>query len=190
MTSSRVYKTQGVILARKNVGEADKILTVFTNEYGKLRVIAKGIRRVSSRRSPHLEVFSHVRLIIHHSKTMDSITEAETIESFPHIRRDLSRIGIGYYLCEIVDTLLALHQEHRDVFALLIHALRQLDTNPSSNLPVFAGRISMELLRTLGFVAQGKEPLTANIVSYIEGIAEKRLKTPKFYRQLTHAAAI
>ncbi len=190
MTSLRVYKTQGVILARKNVGEADRILSIFTNEYGKLRVIAKGIRKVSSRRSPHLEVFTHVRLIVHHGKALDSITEAETIESFPQIRRDLSRVGIGYYLCEIVDTLLASRQEHRDVFALLLHALRELDTNRSLNLPVFAGRITMELLRTLGFVAQGREPAVADVVSIIEGIAEKRLKTPKLYRQLTRASTI
>ncbi len=190
MTSPRIYKAQAVILARKNAGEADKILRIVTNEYGKLTVIAKGIRRVSSRRSPHLEVFTHVRLIMHRGKTMDSITEVETVETFARLRSDLSRIGIGYYFCEIVDTLLAPHQEQRDVFALLLHALRELETNQSMNLPLFAGKITMELLRILGFVAQGKEPLASHVVSYIETIAEKRLKTPKFYRQLTHTAAI
>src|SRR3990167_3836469 len=89
MTSVRIYKAQGIILARKNVGEADRVLTVFTNEYGKVRVIAKGIRRINSRRSPHLEVFNHVGLMIRHGKAMDSVTEAETIESFPAIRCDL-----------------------------------------------------------------------------------------------------
>ena len=190
MTSPRAYKTQCIILARKNVGETDRILSIFTNEYGKLRVIAKGIRRINSRRAPHLEIFSHVRLVIRQGKVIDGITEAETVESFPGIRSDLSHVSIGYYLCETVDTLLAQRQEHSDVFALLLHALRELDSNLVPNLPIFAGRITMELLRTLGFVAQGKEPIAANVISYIEGIAEKRLKTPKFYRQLTRTVAI
>ena len=190
MTSVRIYKAQGIILARKNVGEADRVLTVFTNEYGKVRVIAKGIRRINSRRSPHLEVFNHVGLMIRHGKAMDSVTEAEMIESFPTIRHDLGRVGVGYYLCEIVEVLVAERQEHRDVFALLLHALRELDTNASLHLPLLAGRISKELLRTLGFTGPKKEPVAADVVSYIEGIAEKRLRTPKFYRQLTRVSGI
>ena len=54
----RTYKVNAIVLARRNIGEADKLITLFTKEYGKKKVLAKGIRRVSSRRAPYLEQFS------------------------------------------------------------------------------------------------------------------------------------
>lgn len=187
MDSSRIYKTEAIILKRKNIGEADRILTIFTKEYGKLKVLAKGIRRITSRRSPHLEVFTYVRLVCHHGKTMDMISEAETIEPYVYVRHDLARVGIGYYFCELIDTLLADNQEHQDVFILLKESLQELNNDSKKNLSVFAGRVSFKLLDMLGFLAKGKEPLAKELVAYIERIAEKRLKTPKFYRLLTRS---
>ena len=190
MPAPHFYKVEGCILKRKNIGEGDRIVTVFTKEYGKMRFMAKGIRRVTSRRAPYLELFNHVRLLIHRGKIMDMIAEAEMVEPFHMIRNDLTHVGIAYYFCELVDVLLPEHQEHGDVFALLVNSFRDIPSYVSEQLPIFAGRVSFALLGALGFLAKGKEPLGTELIAYIERIAEKRLKTPKFYRLLTRTAAI
>lgn len=185
MAASRFYRVDAIILKRKNVGEGDRIVTVFTREFGRIRLLAKGVRRITSRRAPYLELFNHVRLFVHRGKMMDMITEVEIVESYDAVRTDLTRVGIAYYLCELTDVLLPENQEHQDVFALLVHSLGEIPRYASEQLPIFAGRVSFALLAALGFLAKGKEPLGTELIAYIERIAEKRLKTPKFYRLLT-----
>lgn len=190
MGAPHFYRIDALILKRRNVGEGDRIITVFTKEYGKMRLLAKGVRRITSRRAPYLELFNHVRLLVHRGKMMDIITEAEMVESFDTVRTDLTRVGIAYYLCELTDVLLPENQEHQDVFALLVDSLGEIPRYTSEQLPIFAGRVSFALLTTLGFLAKGKEPLGTELIAFIERIAEKRLKTPKFYRLLTRTATI
>src|SRR5260221_14392220 len=79
MSSSRVYTAESIVLKRRNVGEADRILTIFTKRFGKMRVIAKGVRRITSRRAGHIEVFSHVVLTLHAYKNMDIVSKAAAI---------------------------------------------------------------------------------------------------------------
>ena len=76
MTKS--YKADGIIVARKNFGETDKLVTIFTKQYGKKVVLAKGIRRITSRRAPHLELFSAVSLVLRSGKSFDYITLVST----------------------------------------------------------------------------------------------------------------
>ncbi|EKD66911.1 MAG: DNA repair protein RecO, partial [uncultured bacterium] len=80
MNPLSVYRVSAFILRRSNVGEADKILTIFSKKIGKLRVIAKGIRKISSRRGPHVDLFNEVSMMLHHGKTMDIVTEVTTIK--------------------------------------------------------------------------------------------------------------
>ena len=179
MSFSRIYKAEGIVLKRRNVGETDRIITVFTKEYGKLRLIAKGIRRITSRRGPHLEVFSFVRLMIAKGKTMDSISDANAIERFEAIRKDLSRVSAGYYLCELVNALVPEKQEHSDVFSLLLRALRALEENKRA---VVVAAFPGVLLEYLGYVTKAKRQEVTD--ERIEEIIERRLKTPRFLTQL------
>ena len=73
---SRTYRTQAVILRRRDVGDADRVLTVFTPDRGKLELIGKGIRKTTSRKAGHLETFTHVALVVVQARTWDLITEA------------------------------------------------------------------------------------------------------------------
>ena len=93
---------------------------------------------------------------------MDMIAEAEMVEPFHMIRNDLTHVGIAYYFCELVDVLLPEHQEHGDVFALLVNSFRDIPSYVSEQLPIFASRVSFALLGALGFLAKGKEPLGQN----------------------------
>lgn len=179
MSSPRIYKAEGIILKRRNSGETDRILTVFSKQYGKLRLLAKGVRRISSRRGPHLEVFSHVIMMVHKGKVIDIVTEAQSLDRFEKLRSDLSRVSAAYYLCELVNSLTPEKQEHRDVFALLLRALRALEENKRTMVIAAFPGILVEML---GFVSKAKRSEVSN--DFIEHIIEKRLKTPKFLAQL------
>ncbi len=184
MIPPRIYKVEGIILKRKNVGEADRIITMFTKEYGKLRVIAKGIRKVTSRRAPHLEVFTRVSAIIHSGKTIESVSEVSPIMTYPYLRSDLKRVSLGYYLCELIDSLLPEKQEHRDVFVLLTDVLGKLNDPGSLDIYKKSKVFTLELLWMLGFLPRGKSPAASELQSFIENITERALKSPNFARRL------
>ena len=184
----RVYKAEGIILKRKNIGEADRIITIFTNEYGKLRVIAKGVRKISSRRGPHLEVFTHVQVMIHSGKTFESISEVVPIRAFDNIRKDLKRVSLAYYLCDLVDNLLAERQEHRDVFGLLIDAMGQIEDLDVNTLYSKSKLFTLELLWTLGFLPRNKSLNGQALQAFIETITERKLKSTSFARHLIDPA--
>lgn len=179
----RAWSAEGIILKRHAVGETDRILTVFTARYGKVRLIAKGIRRVKSRRAPHLEVFTRARLYIHAGKTLDSVAEVEPIETYQGIRNDLARVSVAYFLCELVDVLTPEKQEHAEVFTLLSDALLDL-AKSEGGLYQQTRTFALSLLWTLGFLPRSKKLQGRQLEAFIESIAEKHLRTPQFVRRM------
>ncbi|MCX6792019.1 MAG: DNA repair protein RecO [Candidatus Gottesmanbacteria bacterium] len=177
MRAPRLYTAEGIILKRKNVGEADRILTIFTKHYGKVRVLARGVRKVSSKRAPHVEVFNRVIATLHKGSGMDTLTEVSPVASYDAIRRDLARVGAAYYLCELIDGLLPEAQVHEDVFMLLCDAFAVLATVKKERIEVLRERFAAALLRALGFLERGKKPPTGSLDSYVEQLLERHLKT-------------
>ncbi|MEZ4868731.1 MAG: DNA repair protein RecO [Caldilineaceae bacterium] len=123
----RVYRTQGVVLSRHDYGEADRILTVFTPELGKQQLIAKGIRKTTSRKAGHLETFTHTSLLVAQARTWPIITEAASLESYRHLRENLDAIGFASTICELVDHFSEADDDNRLLWDLLLLALRVLD---------------------------------------------------------------
>ncbi len=179
----RIYTTEGIILKRKAYGEADRIVTLISRNYGKMKVLAKGIRKVSSRRAPHLEVFTRVTCVIRSGSTMDTVTEVATLESYGDIRHDLERVSVGYYLCELVDSLLAERQEQPDVYALLSEALDRLGKR-DTDMYALARELTLALLWALGFLPVGKTLPGRELQAFVESVTEKRLKSTAFARLL------
>jgi len=177
------YKTEGIIIKRINFAEADRILTIFTKHYGKIKAIAKGIRRIKSRRAPHLELFNDVSLFLAKGKDLDIITEAQLINSFSNLRKDLRKIGLGFEICELVDQLTREGQVQRRVFNLLLACLNDLNhLNKEERRKVEA--FKKELLEELGFLPSGKSLEKIDINRVIEQIIEKKLKSKKFLENL------
>jgi len=113
------YKTEGIVIKRRNLGEADKILTIFTRKFGKLQVKAPGVRRITSRRSSHVELLNHTSFSLYHGKNLPVVTEAEVISTFSEIKENLGKVSVAYHLCELVDNLCPDDQENYEVFILL-----------------------------------------------------------------------
>ncbi len=187
MTLSHIFETHAIILKRRNIAETDRILTIFSKEYGRIRVYARGIRRVHSRRAGYLEVFSHTMLILHRGKTWDSVTEAAPIHAFSAIRESLSRVSHAYYLCELVDVLLPERQEHRDVYTLLLNALTALNDIVRVDPVAVSKQFALELLRCLGYLARDRTLPSGQIDPYIETIIEKRIRSHRLLTKFTDA---
>ena len=124
---SRSYRAQGVVLRHVEVGEADRILTIYTLEYGKLQAIAKGIRKLRSRKAGHLEPFSRVELMLAKGRNLDVISQAEAQSTYENLRADLKLIAYGAYVIELLDRFTYEEGENRPLFNLLIDTLNRLD---------------------------------------------------------------
>lgn len=126
MSRLRVYATEAIALKRMDFGEADRLITVVTPQLGKLRLLAKGVRRPTSRMSGHLELFAHAHLMVARGRNLDIATQASTIEPFREVREDLIRASFAYYLGELIDLFLQDADAHPAVFALFRDALSAL----------------------------------------------------------------
>jgi DNA repair protein RecO (recombination protein O) len=141
----RVYRTEGVVLRRQNLGEADRLTTIYTLDYGKLRLVAKGVRKLQSRKAGHLEPFTRVALLIARGRELDIITQAETIEDFSIFQSDLDRLGHAAYVVELLDRFTVEEgEENRAQYRLLLDSLECLalqKADPSAVILYFELRL-------------------------------------------------
>ncbi|MEM4230347.1 MAG: DNA repair protein RecO [Candidatus Pacearchaeota archaeon] len=116
----RNYKTEGIVLKRTNIGESDRILTVFTQKFGKIQIKAPGVRKINSKRSAHIEPLNITLLNLYKSarSQIPIVTEAQNINSFSAIKNDLKKIGFAYYICELIYNFCAENQENQRVYNL------------------------------------------------------------------------
>jgi DNA repair protein RecO (recombination protein O) len=147
--SERLYRTEAIVLARMNLGEADRILTVFTPHHGKLRVIAKGVRKARSRLGPHLELFTRCQVNLTRGRDLDVVTSAETVDACVTLRDDLDVLGHASHMVEMVARLTEDREEQEAVYDLLRGSLRLL----ADGVEPFAVTRHFEfaLLATLGY---------------------------------------
>ena len=129
MRHQHSYSTEAIVLKRHDLGEADRILTLFTPHKGKVHVIAKGIRRITSKRAGHLELLSHSQLQLAVGRELDIVTQAEAREAFLHLRSELWHMTCGFYLAELADRFIEDHTQHLNVYNLLLETLRCLDAD-------------------------------------------------------------
>ncbi|MBI2268267.1 MAG: DNA repair protein RecO [Candidatus Blackburnbacteria bacterium] len=179
----RTFSTEGIILARRNFGEADRLLTVFSKHYGKIRAIAKGVRRPSSRKRGSLELFSCAKLLFTKGRNIDLITDVELKDGFSSWRKDLLRVGIAYHLCEVVNRLTVEGQEHREIFELLFDSLGSLAETDYWQLHGLVYSFKVFVLQELGFLERERSA-PGDIDRYIESIIDGPLRTKRFLKNL------
>ena len=176
------YKTEGVILKRLNYGEADRILTIYTKYRGKIRAIAKGVRKITSRKGGNVELFNHCVLFLAEGRNLDIVTEAQVVNSFSRLSDDLEKTATGFYLVELIDQLTPDGQVNRQVFDLLVQALSDLGTT-NYELRTIIHDFEIDLLKLLGFWSDKVD--IKNVKGYIEEIIERELKSPKFQNEVS-----
>jgi DNA repair protein RecO (recombination protein O) len=143
-------KEQGIVLRAIKLGEADKIVTILTQGSGKVRAVAKGIRRTRSRFGARLEPFTHVSLLLYQGRNLDTVTQAEILSPFGELRRDFALIAAGEAMVEAADKVAEEHERNVRLFLLLLAGLRSLDRRPTDPAAV-AEAYLIKLLSLSGF---------------------------------------
>lgn len=152
MPPPRVYKTEAIVLRQRKLGEADKIVTLYTPNYGKLEAVAKGVRRPKSRLAGHLEVLIYTSAMLAQGRNLDVVTQAQAIDSFAPLREDLHRLSRALYAAELVDRFSPEGAESYHIFQLLLGTLRRLAGTADAD--VVLRYFEMQLLDLAGFRPQ------------------------------------
>lgn len=170
-----MIKTRGIVVRKVNFGEADRILTILTSDRGKIRVIAKGVRRSRAKLAGWLDMFADNELELAEGRNLDIVTGAAKVRSSfashppPRLRNDLRaseglrQTGLMYYICELVDKLLEETHEVAGVFPLMLETFEAISKNKIS-LSIIKTYFEIKFLTILGFapelyrcVVSGKE---------------------------------
>src|SRR3989344_6573029 len=155
----RTYSSEGIILSRKNYGDADRILIVLSKNFGKLGLLCKGIRKIKSKKRGHLEIFSRVKFSAVHGNGMDIMTEAETINDFSGVRINLNKISLAYYFCEVVNKITHEDGHPTTVYSLLSTVLEELEQ--TTELKKLRLNFIYDLLTNMGYWPTGKKLIDA-----------------------------
>lgn len=203
------FRSEGIVIGRKSLNDADRLLTLYTKEFGKITCIAKGVKKLKSRKSGHLELGTYCIFYVARGKSLDIITEVETKKAFGMENLPNGKSNDIYHLLELIDHLTVQNQKNHEVYELLVDYLTHIKTTQNSKILLAAFKI--KLLSALGFFSsknlkesKSKELLykfeTENLNhlenrykeqtnylklltfldSIIEKITERKLKTSRF----------
>ncbi|MBI2972783.1 MAG: DNA repair protein RecO [Armatimonadetes bacterium] len=118
-----VYKAEAIVIRRVNLGEADRLVTLYARDHGKIAAVAKGARKPKSRFAGRLELFTHIRALLAVGKSLDVVSQIEVIEPFAPLRSDLTRLGYASFVAELMDRATADREPAPEIFRALRAAL-------------------------------------------------------------------
>jgi len=143
-----LYRDHGIVLRTYKLGEADRIVSFVTEHHGKVRAVAKGVRKTRSKFGARLEPTSHVALQLYEGRELDIVTQAESVDHFRPIRDDLDRLGRAATMLETVDQLALEREPNPALYRMLLGALRTLAADDG---PLVVAGFHWKLLALEGF---------------------------------------
>lgn len=206
----RTYKDTGITFKQKDLNEADRIISVLTKYHGRVDAIAKGIRKITSRKGGNIDLITLSKFTFAQGKNLDIVTEAELIDPYTALKNKLKSTMTLFYICELLDSFLKVGQKQKKVFDLLQELLETLQ-NTNSQLPLRA--FELKLISSQGFEPNLKSCLlcgdkfTANQKRYLafhdlgflcpkerkvkgEAVCDQALKTLNFLKDKNTAQTI
>jgi DNA repair protein RecO (recombination protein O) len=145
-----LYRDEGIVLRTHKLGESDRIISVYTRQRGKVRAVAKGVRKTKSRIGARVEPPTHVALQLYEGRELDTITQVETIDHFRTIREDLDRLTRAVAMLEAVDQLGLEGEPNPPLYQMLLGALRALAAHRG---PLVVPAFFLKVLALEGFGA-------------------------------------
>lgn len=174
----KLISTTGFVLKRTNYGDGDRFVTLFTKDLGKIQTMARGVRKLSSRKRPALEPLNLVKVSLVNSTKTPLIAEAQLIASYPHLKSNMFRLTQAVQLLEIIDQLLPEDEAHERIFSIVKETLTLLELNGKQKNMLLES--IKEILVELGFglpAIQNEQLLKA----HLEEIIDRPLRTKDFY---------
>ncbi|MDO8688419.1 MAG: DNA repair protein RecO [Dehalococcoidia bacterium] len=161
MVKHHLYKTEAVVLRRRDLGEADKILVLYTPHLGRLSAVAKGVRKPSSRLGGHVELLAHSAMMLAQGRNLDIVSQSQIVHSFPGLRDNLERVAYGFYVAELVERFTGERIENQPLFRLLLNMLSYLEETPNPDLAT--RHFELHLLDLVGYRPELQRCISCNI---------------------------
>ena len=150
----RSLKVEAIVLRHSDWGEADRLLWLYSREQGKLTAIAKGVRKLHSRKAGHLEPFMRVSLLLARGHDLWIVTQAEAVEAYLPLRESLVRTGQAAYVIELLDRFTYEEGANRQLYQLLADTLQRLAQEPDAAIFTVLHYYEMRLLDLVGYRPQ------------------------------------
>jgi len=128
----RTFRSEAIVISHKDWGEADRMLWLYTRKLGKVQAIAKGVRKMRSRKAGHLEPFTCSNLMFARGRSFLIVTQAETLAPFLDLREDLLKLGYAAYISELLDRFTYEEDDNHLIYQLLKDTLTRIDGEPES----------------------------------------------------------
>jgi len=122
-----IYKAEAIVLRTRKYSEADQLVTLYSRQRGKISAIAKGVRKLKSRRRGGVQPFTHGAFVLYEGRSLDHITQGDVVNAFPLLLADLERLSYAAYITELVDSLVEEGQRNEKVFLLLLTTLHLME---------------------------------------------------------------
>ncbi len=145
----RVYRVSSLVIRQRDLGEADRVIILYTAERGKLSAVAKGVKRGRSKLAGGLQLFSHAQVQLAAGRSLEVATQVQPIELFYRLREEMSRYVYACYVAELLDNLVDEGRSDRAVFDLLLATFRALDAG--ADPPTVVHAFELRLLSRLGY---------------------------------------
>ena len=173
--ASRVYQTEAIVIKKSRFGEIDRLVTLYTPDYGKIIAIAKGAMRPKSKLGGNLELLTHTLVLLARGRNLDIITQAQTIDNFMALRENLYLISCSFYISELLDAFTEENAEDKQLFELILITLQELSNG--KDVEQVLHYFELHLLEHLGYkprldrcVSCGRELLPeVNYFSPVQG---------------------
>jgi DNA repair protein RecO (recombination protein O) len=123
----KLYKVDAIVLRSIECGNGDKLLVLFSREHGKMKVMAHGVTKPSSRKRGSVQQFTYTKFLIHRGRELDSVSQCEGIEMFPFLRKNLEIISYASYLAELIDCLTPEGEQNEQLFFLILETMRLME---------------------------------------------------------------
>jgi DNA repair protein RecO (recombination protein O) len=167
-----MIKTEGIVLKKRQLLGPDTSLTLLSKEHGKIFVVAKGIKKLTSRRSPHIQTANLIDVILHESRDMYYLQETRLISGFVQVKKDDVKVKSMYALFFILDRLLPERQKEEHIYTVTKSFLVDLAKSKVTNLGLFTIYLQ-KTLQALGYVHDIK-PLE-DLIHMTEGIINEKI---------------
>lgn len=181
-----VYKTEGIILKKAELSETDRLLTVYTEKFGKILVRARGVGKKESKLKSLIEPFNIYELLLARSKTVDVLANSYALKEFLYLRNNLPALALAFYFGELFDKFIVAPEPDENLWELLTRALSALDQK-RDDLPKLKEAFEKKLLEYLGHpstIAQGKSTEREKL-NYLQSLAGEEINSVKFLRSLS-----
>ncbi|OGG03342.1 DNA repair protein RecO [Candidatus Gottesmanbacteria bacterium RBG_16_37_8] len=173
----RTYRIEGVVIRKDKMGEADYRLTVLSKNSGKLVIIAKGVRKITSRKAPHLDLLNHLKLFLAKGKTFDILTDVEAIDNFSFLKTHLSRIAVSFKMIELVNRLIPEREEHTQIFGRLLSDFHLLNKHIKLDETKITDDFANYLLWQSGYLPQDQRLAGIKLERFLEDVCERTIKS-------------